>query len=192
MKNMDERIKGEHLIELKSLIGKKLIKIRHDEFLGSNVVTQRIGLFASNGMFIVDNPLQGFDDYFWGPEDASVLDFMKINDESEMRIKGAMLRPIDTPVDETIEEIILVNDHMDVFNKGTKAYNWDSSEAIIFVTKSREYGFFRCEWLNEMVEVYKGHNLVSKMEPVGKHWDIVDGELSSVASRQILKLSETK
>ena len=183
--DMNNTIHGEQLALLREAIGKRLIDIEHEKPDG-NEVLQRIRFNVEGKWYTLDNKVDWFENYFAQPDSIPHMVFLRREEESEWNME-----PERYPIGETITNVLLVNDHVDVLDGGEHYQNWDSTEAVVIETNNRQYGFFKGNTcLDETVLLGKGHDVLSKLEPLKAHWDIFGKPFDAKVTRRLIPLKD--
>lgn len=171
MKDMDTKIDEKGMERLKSLIGMNLMAIGHDVFLKSTPgVFQRIELQTNDGFYYLDNPVEWRNEYFAQPDCVPCLHFAKASSEREIADNMGFEDFQKRPVNEKITDVWIIQDEAEILKSGGHYQNWKSTEGIVIETEARQYAFYKANvWFNETILVYKGHDVISKLEPIEKH-----------------------
>ena len=111
---------------LKSLIGKKLNKLRHDAYINSNVSFRKVSFFVEGKIYLLSNMLEEME-FMWDgneyEEEVAVFKFFECNEEATNEKYGFdNLQIIDTPIDKTIKDIIIIDDNVKAYNSKTKEF----------------------------------------------------------------------
>ena len=199
MKTLNNAISGEGLEKLRSLLGNKLISYSHEpfdpRFQPANDFLMRVGLTCSNGRFVLDNRVDWEDDWFCSPDYTPHLIFDKIdNQEQFTTFSGFSLSKFENyPVNETILDIILVQDEILVSKNKAPHENITSTEGVVLVTDKRQYAFYKENtWLDETVLEFKGHEVLSKIQPIEIHWNVFAKPYDGFITRKLIYLSANK
>ncbi len=199
MKILDNSINGEGLEHLRSIIGNKIISFSHRaldmRFPNSNVFFMRLGLVCSNGVFILDNRVDWEDDWFCSPDYTPHFVFNKVENEKQFpNYDGFNLEGMAKfPVNETVIDILLVHDEVLVLKSDEPYEEILSTEGVVFVTDKRQYAFYKeTTWLNEITLEYKGHDVLSKLEKIKKHWDVFAKPYDGKIKRKVIHLASGK
>lgn len=183
MKDMNNLLTDKERALLKSLLGEELVYVEHEK-PNMNSFFQRLRLHVESGSFTLDNKVDWFDNYFAQPECIPHFVFSKSEDEMKINLKLEKFS-----IGETLKDVILIDDHLDVLKGDEKFQNWDSTEGVVFVTDVREYAYFKeTSWGDELVDFFKGHHTLSKAEPVDRHWQIFGQPFNAKAKRTVLSL----
>ncbi len=146
---------------LKQMIGKTFNKYRSDEFIFNNSVTGIVGIFVDAKIYEFRNEQKSVD-YFGSQDDYAVFD---ISESSESEIKSFFddTKQIDTPINQIIKKITIINENQQLFENGVQTYDVWLTRGIIFDLDDREVAFKKdtCPF-SEEIEIYRGYNLISK------------------------------
>ncbi len=159
MKRLDIRFNDKTMELLKSLVGKRLDKIEH---LAVPLPTCAYGVV--------------------------VFRFKRANkDEVDGIIDGHEL--IETPVEQEIEEIRIMNEKQQLFENGVQTYDVDTVRGMVFVLKDgKEVSAEKDIWFSECIKVTVGHDLMkgySTMEDFFGNWEDYP-EYTAKGSREII------
>lgn len=192
MNNLINTISGDSLELLKDLIGKRIISIKRETFHHDDPsVFQRIGIITESGVYCLDNQVSWFENYYAGPECLPHMTFAKFQCENQLEENMGLEDFRAFPVDEKATNILLINDCLDVRKNNVHFQEWDSTEGVIIVTATRQYAFYKANtcW-DESVLVYQGHDVLSKLVPLERHWsDTFGPEFEANATRNLVSLA---
>ena len=182
MKTIDMRFDIEML---KSFLGKTLRKYKCDEFVFTNSVSQIVGLYIGDEVLRLSN-IQEFVDYFGVEDDISVFR-LESADDSEIVSAFEEKKQIETPIDDIIDEIVLINENQQVFETGIQTYDVWLTRGIIFKVGGREISFEKENVpFSEEIVINRGYELIKKFsgtEAFSEGWK--DG-IIAVAKRNII------
>ena len=147
---IDKRLIPEQEALLKSLIGKKVDKIRHDRFDYSNVSYKRVTIFCEGEVYELNNGVEALD-FMWddfGEETVGVFKFFKTEDKGLDYDYGCEGYPVqvETPIEKTLLDVILV------------------FEGI-------KYSFVRDIWFSDDIAIYKGNDPEEKIGDPDEDWE---------------------
>ena len=158
MKTIDMRFDSN---VFKQMIGKTFNKYRSDEFVFNNSVTGVVGIFVDEKVYEFRNEQKSVD-YFGNQDDYAVFD---ISASSKSKIKSFFdnTKQIDTPINQIIKKITIINENQQIFENGTQTYNVWLTRGVIFDLGDREIAFKKdtCPF-SEEIEIYRGYDLISK------------------------------
>ena len=147
----------------KRIIGCECKKIVHDEFTFTNSVYGQVSLFISNKIFNINNEIE-IVEYYGAKEDIAFLSLKEVGIDN---VKSLLenKRQVEIPIRKAIKNIDIVNYHIYVKVDG-KEYDNTWTEGIIINFEDSQIAFERSDSFTEMIEIYKGYDLISKFTPV--------------------------
>lgn len=155
--NSDNRLDKEIF---KSFIGKKFIKYRCDPFLFTDSVTGIVGLYIGNSVYELRNEQESVI-YFDVTEDIAVWQIRETED-SQIRSFFLDTKQIDSPVNQIITGISMINEHQCVSFTNQKYDRWET-RAVIFHLENRDICFEKDESdFSEEIEIRRGYNLLNE------------------------------
>lgn len=162
---------------IKSLIGKRLEKIRHDRFEFTNTSYRRVTFFVEGNAYELINDIEEID-FMWddyGDEAVAVFKFEKIEDKGINYNYGVENYPkqIESPVNAIIQDIIIVKDNVKAFDKATNNFisEYDYVKGVIVLLDGFSYCFTRDVWFSEEIRINKGENPQSKIGSIDDDWE---------------------
>lgn len=174
---------------LKSFIGKKMNKIKHDHFSYTNTVTGIVGFMIDNKSYALINDFEPVDYLDWDNEACICRIVEKPWDDISSYVEEE--KQITTIIDEVIKSITIVNDHIESYSGKEKEYDWWETRAIIFDLGSYQIAFTKqvCFFSME-IEINKGYNLIDKIEQTDKFYNENKSseEHSLYISREIVEI----
>lgn len=162
---------------LKSLIGQKIDKIRHDRFDYTNTSFRRITFFVGDKVYELLNEAEETD-FMWddyGEEAVAVFKFSEIEDKGMDYKYGFDNYPaqIETPINDVVKDIIVIEDNVKSFDSSTKSlvseYNY--VKGIIVELGQIKYCFNRGVWFSEEIVINKGQEPESKIGNIDNDWE---------------------
>lgn len=159
MNSTDKRLKKQDLDLIKKLTGKEIIKIVHDEYIYTNTSFGHINIFLNDDIYELKCAITPTE-YFGSKEDVGILKFNKvtINDvKSELKDH----KQTEDKISNKLLKIDIVNEHQYV-NDNKNEYSYDYTKGIILYFEGFEYAFKMSAWFSEIIEIYKGYNLIEK------------------------------
>ena len=168
MTSIDIRLKPHEIALLKQLPGKKLEYIVHERFLNTNLV-----------YFVVKVKVEPIDpfyfyscteklDYYGSTEDVAVMSIV-----SEPPFEYDQLDLIETPINETIHSIDLVQENQQEFCGDEQEYDNYVTRGIIFNFDDSQLSIEKSIWFSESFVIGRGTNLIEAYAPVsdfGTDW----------------------
>ena len=155
---------------LKSLIGKKLIKAKHDPFdkFGGETVYGRVELFFEGLVVLIDYDYSPY--RLFGSEDDDHPRFsVKAIDESEAVSALQNVDQVYVNYGETVEGITLVEDFTNVEWDGKKD-EFRTLTAIIFKLPGRELGI-QGDYMIPLLNLLRGESLEKLLPKPGEEFD---------------------
>ncbi|MCD8290996.1 MAG: hypothetical protein LUC91_05790 [Prevotella sp.] len=187
MKNIDIRFDNNTLDVLQSLVGKQM-----DEFaccrLEYTPMVYGIVIFKVDGELYSLTNTHTVMDYMNKVDDVGVFKFGKTDENTiERFLEGAS--PINTPVNQRISEIRIMNENQQLFHNGVQTYDVYTVRGIVFVMDDgREVSAEKGIWFSEMINVRTGHSLMDKYESMDDFMDNWDEypEYQTKGSREVV------
>ena len=174
---IDKRLIPEQEALLKSLIGKRVEKIRHDRFDYSNVSYERVTMFCGGEAFELNNSVEELD-FMWdeyGEESVGVFKFFKTADKGIDYDYGCEGYPaqVETPIGKTLLDVLLVEDHVEAFNRdnGKCFSQYDYVKGVILAFEGVKYSFVRDIWFSDDIAIYKGRNPEERIGNPAEDWE---------------------
>ena len=187
MKTTCTRLDAKSLKLLSNMIGKKFEKYRCDEFKFAPSVYQIVGLYVGDCVYALINETKELD-YFGETDDVSV---MRVDAVNENEIKSHLVdgKQIDTPINQIIQDIIVITDTEYMSENGVDLYCYDFTAAIVFVLPDRQVVFERDCWFSEDILIYRGSNVINKIRSLDENASN-SSTLEVRTNREIIHLSE--
>lgn len=156
-KIQDYRLSESHF---KPLLGKCFKKYRCDSFEYTNSVTGVVGVYIGDKTFELRNE-QKLIQYFNSVDDIAVWSITEVN-ENGIHSFFEHTDQIDTPVDEIVNKITLVNEHQKV-KIYDDIYELWITRAILFHLKTKDIYFEKDNTaFSEEIEIKRGHDLMNE------------------------------
>ena len=192
MQKRDNRIKGKGLEYLKSLIGQEIYRFKLSSLVEHPSVFKKVGIIASNGSFALDNYVSWKDNWFSMPTYIPHFVFQKVKREENTELKTKPITEhIDFPVNEKVTNILLIEDDAKVIRWKRVIEKIYGTEGVIFITDKNQYGFFKDSVDRmEIINVLKGYELKTKIEPLRKHWNRFAKPFDGDCVRKLIDLKE--
>lgn len=142
------------------LIGKCFIKYRCDPFEYTNSVTGIVGICIDDKTFEIRNEQKSIK-YFDSVDDIAVWTFKEVN-ANDIHSFFEDTNQIDTPVNETVKKITLVNELQKV-KISNEIYEMWITRAIIFHLETKDIYFEKDNTaFSEEIEIKRGHKLIDE------------------------------
>lgn len=144
----------------KTLIGKCFKKYRCDPFEYTNSVTGIVGIYIDDKTFEIRNEQKSIK-YFDSVDDIAVWTFKEVN-ANDIHSFFEDTNQIDTPVNETVKKITLVNELQKV-KISNEIYEMWITRAIIFHLETKDIYFEKDNTaFSEEIEIKRGHKLIDE------------------------------
>lgn len=184
MKTIDMRFDEDIL---RSFVGKTFSEYRCDPFVFTNSVTQIVGMFIDGKWFVLTN-IQESVDYYGDSEDIAVSKFEETNEKDvQSAFKDTEL--ISTPVNGTIEKIIVVNENQQLCKGGEVQYDVWLTRGIVFFVDGREISFEKdIVPFSEEIMINRGYSLLRKFSDEKEFLQSWDDESEPRCARQIIEV----
>ena len=135
-------------------------KYRCDSFDYTNSVTGVVGIYINDKTFELRNEQESIQ-YFDSVDDIALWSIKEVN-ENDIRSFFEDTDQIDTPVDEKVNKITLVNEHQKV-KISDDIYELWITRAIIFHLETKDIYFEKDNTaFSEEIEIKRGHDLVNE------------------------------
>lgn len=190
MITINKKFKEEEIALLKNLIGKKIVKIKHDEFWQSNSVYLRVSFYTDDGkIYQLKNKVEGLD-FLWGPEDVAVFSFKECEekDTGPFFTKGEVPKIISTPINLEVKDIVIINDKVKAYDGNNQFGEYDYVKGIIVKFEGFEYLFHRSIWFSDDIIVDRGTETVERLSPIDEDWGDWSKPRHSVNTREFISL----
>ncbi len=188
MKQIDIRFNQEEFSLIKDMIGRLLIKCKCDPFEFSTAVYGIVGICTDKTSYAFTNAIQVMD-YYGANEDVAVFRMEKCADPEIKSFIGGNIM-IELPINKTIKEVDIINEHQKVFEYDKQTYDVWLTRGIIFkLEDDTELSLEKNVWFSEMITVDKGENLLSKFTPVEDFSEDWEGNFRGECFREIVKVS---
>ena len=179
-------LKEEEKNLLKSLIGKKLIKYRHDPLdkFGGETVYGRVELFFEDAIILIDYDYEAYP-LFGNTVDDHPKFSVKIIKEEEATSALQNTSQINIKFDEILTSITLVEEYANV-DWGGKKDDVRILTAIIFKFGNKEIAL-QGDYMIPLVDIIKGENTREKLSKPGEEFDN-DPETKFTVTRDFIGL----
>lgn len=152
--------KDKDISTLKSFIGKKLIKMRHETFTVSNTVMCVVEFDFEDSTYSLIASIDAIRYYNAPVEDISCFHVIEGPNPYDV------IKLIDDAVESRVEKITVVTDIVHASSKdGTATYVNTITTGVIFTfTDGHELGFERYDDFIEGIDIHKGYNVLTQFE----------------------------
>lgn len=188
MKTTSTRLSAASLETLAGMVGQKFEKYRCDEFKFAPAVYQIVGLFVGGQTYALLNETKELD-YFGDIDDVAVMS-VKAADKNEIRSHLVDGKQVDTPINQTIQDIIVFTDTEYMSKDGEDLYCYDFTAAIVIVLSDRQVVFERDCWFSEDIVIYRGPDAMGKIRSAEENASS-SKTLDVRMEREILHLANT-
>lgn len=174
-----------HEIEiLRSMVGKKLVSIQHDKFRYTNTSLEAVALHLEDATYYLYSLTEVMD--FYGDTEEVARWSLQAGKKDFIDAKDWIV----SPIDETIRDIRLVQEHQEVFDGEEQTDDVLVTRGLIFDLGDRELSFEKAAWFSEDIYIQKGQNLISTFTRTSdfEEDDWPDG-LTAKCTRSILTLA---
>lgn len=183
MKTIDIRLKPAEIAALKTIVGKQLISINHDPFVFSNTSSQIVQINTNSDTFYLYSFTEPID-HFGATEDVAVWSF-----ESERYRAVERKKFIETPFNETIKSISVIQENQQLYKSDKILYNVWLTRGIIIDFGEHQLSFEKSVWFSEDIRIQKGYKLINKFTSVDDFInDDWDKEITAKCTREIVTL----
>ena len=154
---------------LKSMVGKQFERFKCDAFIFSPTVFGIVGIYVDGQAYIITTSLKPVIRFYNNDEVACFE--IKAAQEAEVVSRMEDGEMIETPIQEKIRNIMIVNDLQNLRN-GDHTERFESTVGIIFqLQDDREVSFELGTWFSEMITVRRGYHLVDTYTPTTEFLD---------------------
>ena len=186
MKTIDIRLKDDEVEMLRSMIGKELSFVEHDEYQFTPTSSQALGMVVDNEEYYLYSFAEELD-YFGNTEDVAVW---SITDE-KLPIIG-MKSFVTTPIKETVKGITLIQENQRLYKNGEQIYDVWLTRGIIIDVGVRQISFEKDVWFSEEIVFRRGYDLGKEFEPADSFCDHWDSSVKAECSREAVVLNPIK
>ncbi len=148
---------------LKTFVGEKFVKYRNDPFIITNSVTGTVGIYIGQRVFELRNEQEAVD-FFGHIDDYAVF---KLIESAPDKIESFYMNvtQIDTPIHETVQKIIVVNENQRMFKNGIQTYDVWLTRGVVFFVGGREISFQKdVVPFSEEIFIQKGYDLINEFD----------------------------
>ena len=185
MKTIDVRFSASDMAEIKSMVGKRMIGYKCDPFIFSTSVYGIVGIRLEDTSYAFTNSLEVMD-YFGDPEDVARFRISKVEYANIKSLVQDQVM-VETPVDNVIEDVIVVNECQRLFEKDVQIYEVMVTRGIIFKFEDGlELSFEKNIWFSEDITVEKGYDLIERFTPVSEFAEGWSDDYRGECSREMI------
>lgn len=189
MKQIDVRFSASDMAALKATVGKKLLKYKCDPFEFSTSVYGIVGIAFEDASYAFTNTIAVMD-YYGNQEDVALFKMERVPfDSIHSMIPNQTM--VETPVESVISDILVVNEHQQLFEKSIKIYEVFLTRGIIFKFEDgHELSLEKNIWFSEDITVGKGYDLIQRFTPTAEFAEGWSGDYCGGCYREILSLAK--
>ena len=166
---LDKTFTLESVGELKSLIGKKLLSIHHDEFLTGNLSIQKVGIFADDQVYVLTANYEETD-FLWGKEGVTQLRFGNCREE-ELVVKAVPpIKYVNEKINARIRDIWIIRDSIEEFNGRNSMGKFVYDKGIVLILDGKQVGIWLDSWMGEIFSIVRSKNALEKMQTIEQEW----------------------
>ncbi|MDO4491933.1 MAG: hypothetical protein Q4B85_12785 [Lachnospiraceae bacterium] len=187
MKKIDVRFSASEMAEIQKMVGKKMVKYKCDPFEFSTSVYGIVGVSFEDGDYAFTNMTEVMD-YYGEQEDVALFKLVQ-KPFSSIRSLIQNQSMIETPVESTVSEVLVVNENQQLFENGKQIYEVSLTRGIIFIFEDEhELSFEKNIWFSEDITVEKGYKLLERFTPKTEFTEGWSGNYCGVCSREIVSV----
>ena len=173
---------------LKSMIGKRFEEYFSDPFIFAPDVFGIVGFQIDGRSFKMTSDLEVVQ-RFYHVDDVAV---MKLSECQRNEIVSRMVngQMIDTPVQDTIVSIDVVNDRESVAHDGEQKEMLSTKGVIFHLASGNEVSFEIGTWFSEMITIRRGYELIKQFTPLAdfyEEWEDSEGYTPD-GSREVISV----
>lgn len=186
MKTIDIRLKDDEVEMLRSMIGKELSFVEHDEYQFTPTSSQALGMVVDNEKYYLYSFTECLD-YFGTKEDVAVW---SLSDTRLPIIDSKSF--VKTPVGEVVKGITLIQENQRMFENGEQTYDVWLTRGIIIDVGDCQIAFEKDVWFSEEIIVHRGYELSKEFSPTEDFCDHWDSSVKAECSREAVVLNPIK
>jgi len=187
LKKIDVRFSASEMAEIHSMVGKKLVKYKCDPFEFSTSVYGIVGISFEDADYAFRNTIEVMD-YYGEQEDVALF---KVERKPFPNIRSLIQNQImiETPVEATVSEILVINERQQLFENEEQIYEVLLTRGILFrFQDGHELSLEKNIWFSEDITVEKGYDLLSRFTPETEFGEGWSGNYRGECSRDIISL----
>ncbi len=174
MQKIDVSIKNTGVFQ--EMLGKEFIKYRCDPFVYTPSVYGIVGLYIGDKTYKI-TCLHQCVERFYSKEDVALFSVEDVgNNEITTMMDGGEM--IDTPIQDSIAFIELVNDKEVVCHEGEQKMFVSTKGIIFHLQRGDEISFEIDTWFSEMITIKRGYKLIEQFTPIDdfmEEWEDSEG-----------------
>ena len=187
MKKIDIRFSASDMAEIKSIIGKRMVKYKCDPFEFSTSVYGIVGVSLENADYAFTNMVDVMD-YYGELEEVAVFKVKRMPFPSiKSFIKDQTM--IETPVEANVSEVLVVNERQQLFEHEKQIYEVLLTRGIIFkFNDGHELSLEKNIWFSEDISIEKGYDLLNRFTPETEFGEGWSGKYRGECFREIISV----
>ena len=160
MISIDKRLTDEEMNILRQLIGKKIVSFRHEEFRPTHASYGAAGIETEQGMIYLYCQTEPIN-YFGSVGDEAVLTLTRERHAWLDESPYAYVLAAASPVNETVKEIHVVQDHQRLYENGEQTFDVWLTWGIIFEFGDYQYSLEKAQGFSGLIFIEKGNDLIN-------------------------------
>lgn len=160
MISIDKRLTDEEMNILRQLIGKKIVSFRHEEFRPTHASYGAVGIETEQGMIYLYCQTEPIN-YFGSVGDEAVLTLTRERHAWLDESPYAYVLAAASPVNETVKEIHVVQDHQRLYENGEQTFDVWLTWGIIFEFGDYQYSLEKSQGFSGLIFIEKGNDLIN-------------------------------
>ena len=187
MKYVDVRFSNSDETALRGMLGRRLVRYKHDPFVFSASVYGVVGICVEGDAWTFTNFVE-VADYYGADEDVAIFRMQRA-DWDDIRSCIPDQTMIETPVGRVVSSIDVVNERQKLFDNDIQIYEVCLTRGIVFkFDDGGELSFEKNIWFSEDITVRKGRNLIQSFSPTSEFVESWEDNLRGECSREIVEL----
>lgn len=188
MKTRRATLDKKEQILLKSLIGTKLLSLKHQSLWTDTKTSPKIGILTEKGIVSVDIKDKKIGDLFGPKIEFPELQFYPVQKEEDLDINREIADFRSFPVHEVIEDILLVDE---IVPQKDGSF-LESTEGILLKTPAIEYAFCKAKPMQgKDIQIFADSDVLPELKPLYKRWPLLAKE-DTTAQRKLISLSDNE
>ena len=185
MKKIDVCFSASDLAEIQNMVGKRMVKYKCDPFEFSTSVYGIVGVAFEDVSYSITNFVSVMD--FYGEQEDVALFNIERKPFANIQsfIKNETM--IETPVDSIVSEILVVNEHQQLYENDILIYDVLLTRGIVFrFEDGHELSFEKNIWFSEDITVKRGYDLINLFSPTTEFSESWHDSYRGECTREIL------
>lgn len=157
---IDKRFNDEEMNILRQLIGRKIISLRHEKFQPTHASSGAVCIETEQGMIYLYCQAEPMN-YFGDDDEESVLALSHERRKWLDIDKFSYVLAVESPVNETVKEIHVVQDHQRLYENGEQTFDVWMAWGIIFDFGDYQYSLEKSRGFSGIIFIEKGNDLIN-------------------------------